>query len=340
MLISVIIPVHNSEQYIEDCVKSIVFQGKKLKKEIILIENGSTDNSYAKCKKIQETYGDDLIRVIRSEYPNVGNARNIGIDICNGEYIHFVDSDDTLSKSMYDDMSEYLQEQYDLVTTGIINCYINQNKKVIEKSQKRIICNTPGDICIFLKKITFEEKTWALNVVWNRFFKTSIIKDNHIRFREDITLGEDFVFNCEYIQNIENMVIENRAYYRYMHREQVSLVNKFRKDTSYRRPIVYSAYCNLYRHFGCYEEKKLDLELLEGKLTFGALYGIFSNDAKLSESEALSYVQELCEANHFDHAKKYLAHGNMYNKLALHLIKKKQYKLLIKLLSLKHKIRH
>ena len=98
-LISVIVPVYNVEKYVEKCVESIINQTYK-NIEIILVDDGSTDNSGKIIDNI--SLKDNRIKVIHKENGGLSDARNAGLDICNGKYIGFVDSDDSIHKKMYE----------------------------------------------------------------------------------------------------------------------------------------------------------------------------------------------------------------------------------------------
>ena len=98
-LISVIVPVYKVEQYLDRCLQSIVNQTYK-NLEIILVDDGSPDN----CPQICDEWAkrDKRIKVIHTQNRGVSTARNIGIDVANGQYIGFVDSDDWIEEDMYE----------------------------------------------------------------------------------------------------------------------------------------------------------------------------------------------------------------------------------------------
>ena len=106
-LISIIVPVHNSEKHLEECINSILAQTYE-NIEVILVDDGSTDSSVAIC----ETFSKIDARVTLLEVPSccASTARNAGIDVANGEFFHFVDSDDTIDADMYESMHKRLIE--------------------------------------------------------------------------------------------------------------------------------------------------------------------------------------------------------------------------------------
>lgn len=96
-MVSVIVPVYNTEEYLEHCAKSILDQTYR-DIELILVDDGSTDGSLEICKKIARQ--DQRVKVYHKENGGQGSARNLGLDVCQGEYICFVDSDDTIHPEM------------------------------------------------------------------------------------------------------------------------------------------------------------------------------------------------------------------------------------------------
>lgn len=113
--VSVIVPVHNTEKYLQACVDSLTAQ-TLADIEIVLVENCSTDDSLALCHKIAES--DSRIKVLSIDEADLSTARNEGVKVASGEYVAFVDSDDTVSPDMFKDMYE-LARQHDL---GLVNC--------------------------------------------------------------------------------------------------------------------------------------------------------------------------------------------------------------------------
>lgn len=140
-LISIIVPVYNSERYISDCLESILMQTYN-NIEIIIVDDGSSDNSQNICKEY--ALKDNRIKIYNLNHSGVSNARNFGISKSNGAYIGFVDSDDYISKDMY----RLLLENCVLTNSDICICDvtrkckeldIKRNKSVIEYSQEEYL---------------------------------------------------------------------------------------------------------------------------------------------------------------------------------------------------------
>lgn len=102
-LVSVVVPINNTEKYLIKCVNSIIAQSYK-NIEIILVDDGSTDSSPALCEELKKT--DERISVIHKENGGLSSARNEGINRASGDYIMFIDSDDELAESSIEDMVE------------------------------------------------------------------------------------------------------------------------------------------------------------------------------------------------------------------------------------------
>lgn len=172
-LISIIVPVFNVERYLDQCIKSVIKQSYT-NWELILVDDGSYDNSYKICKNYERQ--DERIRVIRQENLGAGKARNAGLSVIDGEYVTFIDSDDFVKES-------YLEELYQaLVTTNsdiaIGDYYILEDSKFIFYESKK-------DYGVrLLSKKELELKLPILpkfTMTWGKLFKVSLFK--YIRLR-------------------------------------------------------------------------------------------------------------------------------------------------------------
>ena len=187
--ISIIIPVYNTpENLLRDCLNSAKNQTLK-DIEIICIDDGSTDNS----GKILDEYAknDPKFQVIHQKNSGCAVARNKGIDIAKGEYIQFLDSDDTaepiMSKICYDEAKEN--------NADMVKCAHNTNRGFIAIIHKKLISYPP---------FTDFDKSWA-HVIWNGIFKTSFLKNIHLKFDEKSFSRTDTSFNvscCLYANKI------------------------------------------------------------------------------------------------------------------------------------------
>ena len=122
VLISVIVPIYNSEKYLEQCIESIINQ-KYSNLEIILVNDGSVDGSLKICEKYAKK--DNRIKVIDKKNEGVSVARNVGMEVSSGQWISFIDSDDWIDPDMFEKMlAKSKDDDFDVI---MCNCYINKN---------------------------------------------------------------------------------------------------------------------------------------------------------------------------------------------------------------------
>lgn len=179
--ISIIVPIYNAEKYIKRCIDSLIFQSKS-ELEFILINDGSTDNSENIIKK----YSDKRIRYFKNKNQGIGKTRNFGIDKSVGEYIMFVDSDDYLDKDAC--LLLYDRAKRDNLDMVVCDFYIKKGNNIIK-----------NDIVDFAKTSLKENPSLVYDVnlaPWNKLYKNSLIKENNIRFIENLKY-EDAPFVCE-----------------------------------------------------------------------------------------------------------------------------------------------
>lgn len=201
-LISVIVPVYNVEKYIDRCLESLLNQSYE-NLEIILVNDGSTDNSASKCAEWEEK--DSRIVVVHTVNKGASAARNKGLDICNGELIGFVDSDDYIEESMYEKLYDSLvKTNSDISCCGIKR--FNDLEEVdlwVSDKDEEFNRNTIFDT-VYTSYIG-----WA---IWNRLYKREIWKD--IRFVEGRTREDlEIIFRILYKTN--KMSYINEALYNY-----------------------------------------------------------------------------------------------------------------------------
>ncbi len=120
--ISVIVPVYNKQEYLEECLESLVNQTIGIKQmELILVDDGSTDNSLKYLIRYEKKYPENIILVPLGENSGQANARNIGMEYVSAPYFTFVDADDWVEPDIYKKMLEPAKlHQYDMIRCGLI----------------------------------------------------------------------------------------------------------------------------------------------------------------------------------------------------------------------------
>lgn len=198
-LISVIVPVYNGEKYLRRCIESIINQSYKLI-EIILINDGSTDNSGEICNAY--ALSDNRIRVIHTENNGPATARNLGIERAKGSFIFFVDADDFIENNALNLLVEsYNRHRADIIVGDFkkIKNGIIEDRRDTSFSNNTLL--TKQDIVVYSRSYLRKPNKYLLFAFsWGRLFKSSIIKDNNISFNTDLHTFEDVAFNFDYLQ--------------------------------------------------------------------------------------------------------------------------------------------
>ena len=218
-LISIIIPVYNSSAYLDKCIGSVLMQTYK-NIEVILVNDGSADDSFEICQKYAEN--DHRIKLINKDNGGVSSARNAGIRASSGQYIAFVDSDDTISPDFCSKMLEAASAAasnpyliicgYDFIneSSGTIKHFIPAQKNILNRED---LDNNYLQL--------FNDRHFLS--VWGKLFSAEIIKGNDIYFNEHIHIGEDFVFLHEYLTHMPGInvkLLSEALYMYYMHKTQ------------------------------------------------------------------------------------------------------------------------
>ena len=218
-LVSVIIPVYNAENCLNECLDSVIKQTYS-NLEIILIDDGSNDNSGAICDDYARL--DKRIKVIHTNNSGVSKARNTGIEVCKGFFITFIDSDDYIDKNYILCLIEPLYKgHYDLVLCNYLDYYVDGGKieeHLLSEEELRQLTNDVYKDFHYFK--------YLMPLTCCKLYRTSIIKINKIRFPENLTDWEDQIFNFNYYENANKYFYINHALYVYCHRNKNSLSNQ------------------------------------------------------------------------------------------------------------------
>lgn len=208
-MISVIVPIYKVEDYLDECLVSIINQTYR-DIEIICVDDCTLDNSINIVKKYMRI--DSRIRLINHEKnKGLGGARNTGIDNARGEYIAFVDSDDVLDLSMLEKMERAIRKyDVDSVVCGIRR-FIGKNE--IERTSTFHTLSNPGSRVFYIA-----DHKERLSDIWpsapNKLYKASIIKQHHLRYQENL-LYEDHYFYYSYFAHVDSFYFIDEPLYSY-----------------------------------------------------------------------------------------------------------------------------
>lgn len=232
--ISVIIPFYNSQTTIEKTINSIKKQNYS-NLEILLINDGSIDNSLRICENISKD--DARIKIFNQKNSGVSSARNLGLDKATGKYITFLDSDDCVGENfIYDLYQGILKKDVDLSCCGIVR--VNKRR------------NFNG------KEYIFNDENKYVNLfsvyggfLWNKLYENKIIKEKNIRLKPNINMCEDLVFNFEYLKYCENVYYIDKGNYKYL--ENGNSLSKGLTDKWF---TIIDAYKEIFKDYESYDK--------------------------------------------------------------------------------------
>jgi glycosyltransferase involved in cell wall biosynthesis len=289
--VSIVVPIYNVEKYLHSCIDSILNQTMR-DVEVILVDDGSSDN----CGRICDEYSliDSRVKVIHKKNGGLSEARNFGIREAQGEYLLIVDSDDWCESNMVEELYDcMIKNKTDVVVCGY---------EINYTSNDFVLCkNFEGDTS-FLGKDNIADAIYKLdtlgmfNVVWNKFYKTEIIKKNNLMFEKDGMPGEDLIFNCEYFKYIDSIGFISRSLYHYMRSEEVTLVSKYRENLYEQVQRFNVARKNLYDFYNmktneyikCYINKFIEN-------IFACIPNLFRKDCNLTAQQKKDMIKRLME---------------------------------------------
>ncbi len=183
--VSTIVPIYNVERQLTKCIESLINQ-KMEDIQIILVNDGSTDNSGEIAKKYASEYPNKIIYV-EKENGGLSDARNYGLSYATGEYISFVDSDDYITENLYNDLQPYMNEKYDMIKIKIAK--VNEQGEEISKNYSPIFKDKNGEEAfdILYKSDVMTEVAWGY-IYRSEFFKSNNFKFTKGKYHEDFGL--------------------------------------------------------------------------------------------------------------------------------------------------------
>lgn len=233
-LVSVIVPVYNSELYLSKCLESILYQTYS-NLQIICINDGSNDQSGEILNLFQKN--DERIEVYTTTNEGASSARNKGLEVSSGEYICFIDSDDWLDKNMIElEVNEALKNDSDLVMANVVNVY---SKKTIVNSvygckrtfdetninelRQRFVGLDDGE----LKRP--ESIDW-LSCLHGKLYRRDVVVEKKLRFDKNLIVGEDTLFNIQYVMSIKKANFIPFLLYYYRKSNKLAITQRYKPD--------------------------------------------------------------------------------------------------------------
>lgn len=225
-MVSIIVPAYNCIKSLEYCVHSILCQIYS-DFQLILVDDGSTDGSSELCDKLAAE--DKRIRVIHKPNGGVSSARNAGIDVANGEYITFCDSDDYMEPDYLEILDQTAKANPDC---GHIWCCFQTVTGYQKEAAVPNYLSAESVLHYTLKDYMTLHEMWLDTGPCNKLYTAKIIKEAGLHFSEDLSLGEDWLFNLAYIDASENdrIAVITKPLYNYVRGNEESLDSKYRCD--------------------------------------------------------------------------------------------------------------
>ena len=218
MKLSVIIPVYNTEKYIEKCLDSIANQTMK-DLEIVIVNDGSKDNSEKVINQWLENNKDINVKYLKKENGGLSDARNFGVENASGKYISFVDSDDYLEKDLYKNLEQYMDQDVDLIKFKMST--YNSNGQIIEKMDGPVFGRVTGEEAF--SQLCTQDKFLEVACIY-LYRREFFIKEN---FKYELgTYHEDFGLTPWIMINSRTVVSTNKFGYCYLQRENSITTDK------------------------------------------------------------------------------------------------------------------
>ncbi len=199
MSLSIIIPVHNTEQYLAECLDSVLSE-IDANDEVVLVENGSTDHSWEICREYSAKH--NSVKAFQLETAGVSKARNYGIRQAKGEWITFLDSDDCLDPSIIH-MARKLMDNSDIDAVLFSYSYLNASHReatsvseALQRVDSDLLRRGVLEFSKYKKRINRVAVIDNISIwsCWGKLFRKSLIDDKAIRFPEGFFLSEDTAF--------------------------------------------------------------------------------------------------------------------------------------------------
>ena len=216
-LITVIVPIYNIEEYIAPCVKTIINQSYK-NLEILLVDDGSTDNSPKICDKYKES--DKRINVIHKKNGGLSDARNVAIEKAKGDFIFLLDGDDTIHERIIEVLHQNIKKyKADIATSSFLQFEDGTKPRAINLSKSCVKClDTEGA----LENMLYQKG--CTNTAWGKLYKKELF--DNIRYPKG-ELYEDLATTYKLFSKAKRIVVDDRKMYNYRQRYGSIVNNSF-----------------------------------------------------------------------------------------------------------------
>ncbi len=268
MLLSVIIPAYNCKETLSAAVFSVAENFKDT--EIIIIDDGSTDSTPEVIEDLKKQYSCIVSKRIYNQGP--ANARNEGIKAAQGNFVMFIDSDDTFRKNTFEAVTQHLTADTDLLIFGFCQNFLGRAQ------DKVYSLDSPFNVDEYYSNN-------LLNQVWNKAYRREFLINNNIIFK-DYRYGEDRIFNAEVLKNSPRVKTISDVLYNYNIDKSVSLISGY-------IPEKFDACKKINCYFGelCEDNSTADYMFLKNIVS--CMTVLFAENCKLTTEEKKAVIKEI-----------------------------------------------
>ena len=289
--ISVLMPVYNSEKFLLETVQAVINQSY-IDWELILVDDGSTDNSKEICTQLMND--DKRIKYIFQENLGVSHTRNVALENAQGKYIVFVDSDDLIHEDYLKILINSIEKNNsDISVCNFIERKISNTGKV-EDITREFYPKEVMEMSEMKDYIMDFGNSGLLNPLWNKIYKREIIENNNITFDEKVETGEDFIFNLQYFRKVKKISFIKDSLYYYIRRNNNSITYKYIENMYEKGWEIHWLLESFLKDMGFYNEENAYV-LYGNHLTgvFSAFLNLYHDHCKLTSKEKKAYIKKI-----------------------------------------------
>lgn len=331
--ISVIIPFFNAEKTLSNAINSIIMQNNNEYLEIILVDDGSKDNSTKIAMEYEQKY--ENIKFIKIQNSGVSHARNVGLSIASSEYIMFLDADDTFDLNLFSWLKKVLTNDCDILIFDYVAEYYN---KIYESAVETYDFEQLDSLYCQDVAIGIMKSQTRLNTVWAKVFSKKMIDENNIKFIENLKIGEDCLFSYISYQHANNIKYYPFSGYYYYQNENSSVHKFYPKmmDIDLQWQLEFRKILDTYSTNEKYYIYS-NYSLAKGVINCCYL-NIGHKDAEYKFTKKVSLLKELVQSKPYSEcdyviAKKYF---KSYNRILIELIKKRMFNVVVIMFYIKN----